>query len=86
MNQATAWSVAVWQQIVQYDANSANTKNPDLRLGAAECLNKSVYPPVNYVMWPNSGGQNPLTWATDQEQDAVGAVPEPAPDSPAMVP
>ena len=86
VNQATAWTVAVWQQIVHYDANSVNTKNPDLRLDAAMCLNDSVYSSVSYTIWPSSGGQNPLTWATVQEQDAVGAVPEPVPDSPAVVP
>ena len=88
VNQATAWDVAVWQQIVQYDASqynpSANKTNPPLRLGDATCLNDSVYGGVTYTIWPGPRPQNPLTWTTDQEQDAVGAVPDP--DSPAMVP
>jgi hypothetical protein len=86
VDQGTTWVVGVWQQIVKYNANSANMTNPDLSLGDPQCLNPSVYPKVHYQMWPSSGAQNPLTWATNQEQDLVGAVPEPAPDSPAMVP
>jgi hypothetical protein len=88
--QATTWGVAVWQQIVYYDANGGT--NPNLSLGnptspKPTCLNPQVYGSVSsYTIWPGPGPQNPLTWATVAEQDAVGAVPEPAPDSPAMVP
>jgi hypothetical protein len=93
VDQATMWKVAVWQQIVYYDANGGT--NPNLSVGNpmapdATCLNPSVYspytPPKGYTIWPGSRPQNPLTWATTPEQDAVGAVAEPAPDSPAMVP
>jgi hypothetical protein len=87
VDQATMWKVAVWQQIVYYDANGGT--NPNLSVGdptspSPTCLNDSVYGPVKYTIWPGPGPQNPLTWATDQEQDAVGAVPDP--DSPAVVP
>jgi len=82
VDQGTTWKVAVWQAKVFYDANSANPTNPNLSVQKAVCLNPAVYPPVNYVIWPNPGAQNPLTWATDQEQDLVGAVPDP--DSPAV--
>jgi hypothetical protein len=95
VDQATAWGVAVWQQNVYYDASqynpSANQTNPPLSLGdpmrpSPTCLNPKVYGSVSYMIWPGPGPQNPLTWATVAEQDAVGAVLEPAPDSPAMVP
>jgi hypothetical protein len=91
VDQATTWGVAVWQQIVYYDANGGT--NPNLSLGdptnpQPTCLNDSVYGSyaASYTIWPGPGPQNPLTWATVAEQDAVGAVPEPAPDSPAVVP
>jgi hypothetical protein len=90
---ANTWGVAVWQQIVYYNANSANTSNPTLSIGDPTsstpyrvCLTPSLYPLLSYQIWPGPGPQNPLTWATNQEQDAVGAVPEPDPDSPALVP
>jgi hypothetical protein len=88
---ATGWNVAVWQQFVYYDANGGT--NPNLSVGdptnpKATCLDDSVYGAyaTQYQLLQSWGGQNPLTWATDQEQDVVGAVPEPAPDSPAVVP
>jgi hypothetical protein len=89
-DQATMWNVAVWQQIVYYDANGGT--NPNLSVGNPTnpnptCLDPAVYGSVSsYTIWPGPGPQSPLTWATTQEQDAVGAVAEPAPDSPAMVP
>ena len=82
VDKATVWKVAVWQAKVFYDANSANPANPTLSIQDVDCLNPSVYPPVHYQIWPSPGAQNPLTWATDAEQDVVGAVPDP--DSPAL--
>ena len=41
---ATGSGVAVWQQIVEYDANSATPSNPTLRIASPACLNPSVYP------------------------------------------
>ncbi len=42
--QATQWSVAVWQEVVFYDATNPNDPNPDLYLGPVGCLNQNVYP------------------------------------------
>jgi len=86
--QATTWGVAVWQQIVEYDANSSTPNNPNLRLGPTTCLNDSVYQNVPAVdlTWvdPLAGWPvNPLTWPTDQERDDtdLGSLD---PDSPAV--
>jgi hypothetical protein len=46
---ATQWGVAVWQEVVYYDA-SDTTGNPDLYLGPIGPMNDAVYPPnVNIV-------------------------------------
>jgi hypothetical protein len=90
VKEANQLGVAVWQQMVEYDANSATPNNPNLRIAKPECLNDSVYttsPSTVKFTWIDplkSWPENPLTWATDAEQDAVGAVPDP--DSPAVVP
>jgi hypothetical protein len=78
---ATGWNVAVWQQQVLYDANSANPNNPNLELGDQVCLNPDLY--AGWVAsWPAPGPfpSNPLTWPTDQEQASVvvGGDPDPA--------
>jgi hypothetical protein len=84
--QATAWGVAVWQEKVYYDANSATPNNPNLHLGEAVCLNPALYPTLStYVLYPGLPWQdNPLTWTTVQEQNSVDVPNDP--DSPAVVP
>jgi hypothetical protein len=63
--QATAWNVGLWQQIVQYDANSSKT-NPVLRITSPQApLNPGLYPtPIalrnGFDPWPHS----PLTSPT----------------------
>jgi hypothetical protein len=84
--QATTWGVAVWQEIVYYDANSATPNNPNLHLGKAVCLNSTVYTTLSsYVLYPGLPWQDhPLTWTTVQEQNSVDVPGDP--DSPAVVP
>ncbi len=56
VTKATGWSVAVWQQSVSYDANSAHPNNPDLRLEDATCLNPSLYAGLpSYKVSPGRG-------------------------------
>jgi hypothetical protein len=85
--EALMLKVAVWQQVVEYDANSATPNNPALHLGTATNLTPSLYPTLPTVdfywldpgvAWPN----NPLTWPTDAEQDSVDVPGDP--DSPAV--
>jgi hypothetical protein len=77
---ATGWKVAVWQQQVLYDANSANPNNPNLELGDQVCLNPSLYAGwVASWLAPGPFSSNPLTWPTDQEQAVVAASGDPDP-------
>jgi hypothetical protein len=80
---ACAAGEPVWQQKVLYpNLSLGDPTNPN-----PTPLNPQVYGSMSsYTIWPGAGPQNPLTWATNQEQDLVGAVQEPAPDSPAVVP
>jgi hypothetical protein len=87
--QATAWRVAVWQEMVYYDSNSATPNNPDLHLGKAVCLNPAIYPTLSWTwLYPGLPWQdNPLTWVTwVTQQDANDADVPGDPDSPAVVP
>jgi hypothetical protein len=90
VDKATAWGVAVWQQIVEYNANSANPNNPNLRIADPQCKNPTLYSPSSpgvSLTWIDPGLPwpiNPLTWPTDQEQDDVDVPGDP--DSPAVVP
>ena len=81
VTKGTAWSVAVWQQQVLYDANSANPNNPNLSLGDEVCLNPGLYTgwAASWIA-PGPFPSNPLTWPTDQEQASVvvGGDPDPA--------
>jgi hypothetical protein len=77
----TDWGVAVWQQQVLYDANSANPNNPNLSLGDEVCLNPGLYAgwAASWIA-PGPFPSTPLTWPTDQEQASVvvGGDPDPA--------
>ena len=73
---ATVWNVGVWQRKVYYDAHSANANDPDLYLGAEECLTPGLYAGwMGYWIAPGPRPHHPLTWTTEQEQASV-VVPE----------
>jgi hypothetical protein len=81
--QATLWSVAVWQQKVYYDANSATPNNPNLRIMAAQCLNKPLYGP-SWVFGSAVFPVSPLTSPTAPPSSVI--VPgDPDPDSATVV-
>jgi hypothetical protein len=83
--QAITWGVAVWQQNVQYNANSATLSDPYLRIGPSTCLTPSLYPTGALLQlawldpqvspWP----QNPLTWVTVPEQQSIVVSGDPDP-------
>jgi hypothetical protein len=72
--------VAVWQQQVLYDANSANPNNPDLSLGDEVCLTPGLYSGW-LAQWiaPGPFPSNPLTWPTQQEELSVVVPGDPDP-------
>jgi hypothetical protein len=72
--------VAVWQQKVLYDANSATPNDPALSLGDEECLNPNLYGGWNFS-WiaPGPFPSHPLTWATPQDQASVVVPGDPDP-------
>ena len=61
----TAWGVAVWQQPVYYNVNSANPLDPDLQLQDATCLNPQLYAGLpSYKVFPTPWPESPLTSPT----------------------
>jgi hypothetical protein len=80
LTKATAWGVGVWQRKVYYDVHSANQNDPDLYLGAEECLTLDLYAAwTNYWISPAPRPHNPLTWATAEEQASVVVPGDPDP-------
>jgi hypothetical protein len=66
LTQATQWGVAVWQELVFYDATDPNDQNPDLWLGPLGPLNQDVYPPggvpvPSVLKWTPSKLNSPTT-------------------------
>jgi hypothetical protein len=65
---ATQRGVAIWQEIVEYDAASANPQNPDLYIELALPLNLNVYGTASVApmppLWPHSPLTSPTTPAS----------------------
>jgi hypothetical protein len=80
VTRGTTWTVAVWQQKVLYDANSATPNDPALSLGDESCLNPELYADWNFS-WiaPGPFPSHPLTWATLQDQASVVVPGDPDP-------